>query len=130
MSHDVGLDLWRSRKQDLTSDGKAVLILNARQVTGSVSYAVENDLRALTEESMIQMFEFASEELNVEGFELALQILDVSRRVDGYRSERDAVSDTWDELIRGQDAELPATSATTSVDQGRWQIHIFKVVCE
>lgn len=99
MSHNGGVDLRRSCKQDLTSDWKAVLILNTRQVTSSVSYAVENDLCTLTEESMIQMIKFASEELNVEGFELALQILDMSRRVDGYRSERDAVRDTWDELI-------------------------------
>lgn len=87
VSHNVGIDLRRSRKQDLTSDWKAIWILNTRQVSSSISYTIERNPRTLTEECLIQMFEFASEELNAEVFELALQILDMLRRINGYRSE-------------------------------------------
>lgn len=93
MSHDVGCDLWRPREQDLTSDRKAIRVLNTRQMSSSVSNAVENDFRTIAEESMIQMIKFASEELNAEVFKLVPQILDMARRVDGHCSKRHTISD-------------------------------------
>lgn len=53
MSHDIGINLWRPCKQDLTSHWKAIRILNTRQVSSSVAYAIENDFRTLTQEGMI-----------------------------------------------------------------------------
>lgn len=99
MSHDVCIDLWRPCEQDLTSDWKALWILNTRHVTSGVSHTIKHHFRTHTKEGVIKMSKFASEELHTEAIELVLEILDMSRRLDSYCSERDIVRDARDELI-------------------------------
>jgi hypothetical protein len=87
VSHDVGIDLWRPCKQDLTSDWKAIRILNTRQVSSGVPYAVENHFRTLAQEGMIEMFKFATKELNTKVFKPVFQILNMPGRIDGHCSK-------------------------------------------
>jgi hypothetical protein len=87
VSHDIGIHLRSPCKQDLASNWEAVRIFDTGQVSSGVAYAIENGFGTLTEECMIQMRNFASEELNAQTLKLAFQILNVSRCIYGHCGE-------------------------------------------
>lgn len=106
MSHDIRSDMWRACQQDLTSDWVTLRILDTRQSACGVAYTIEHDLGLVAEESVVEMSNLTAEKSYTQALKLLLQILDVTRRIDSDRRERDTESCAWDELIRTQDSKL------------------------